>query len=835
MVKDILIENFDYNLPDERIAKFPLQKRDACKLIVNDVDGSIFHHHFSDLPRLLDPETLMVCNETRVINARMEFHKATGARIEIFILEPLDPVDYTLSFAARSRCEWSCLVGNLKKWKEGSIEKQLTVTMPDETSRELTLTATLNGRGEGDSLSVVFTWDDPEVTFASIVEAAGNIPIPPYLNRESQESDTNDYQTVFSRVQGSVAAPTAGLHFTDELLDELERSGVEIEHLTLHVGAGTFQPVKSASIGEHPMHTETFSVSRDLIESILLALEDKRTILAVGTTSVRTLESLPYLGMLISKGDFSMHISQWLAYETEDFSTEEAIEAIAEYMDCEEINSLTASTAIMIAPGFKWRIVKRMITNFHQPQSTLLLLVGSFLEGKNADKEGAYWKKLYAEAMARDYRFLSYGDACLLTPLFPAPEKEIEIPFSKSMLLRGMTLDFTARRLFSECPNEYPDVCDDTRSLLHGIGLLESSVDATEPVVINTGDGAAPFRFLMAIAASLPGSNVALVPSEALGKRPHNTLVETLSSLGADIKVKDGVFHIKGKNIEGGEIEVDSTCSSQYVSALMMAAPVWHNGVKIKFSGTPVSFSYLKMTASMMLDYGFDVELDTEHVRVSRGITPGVCGVRNVVEGDWSAASYFYEWAALNPGVSIRIRGLVSPEKSLQGDAACADLFKMLNVFSMYGKDEKGPYADILCEGPSEVPILEMKVDMMGVPDLVPAFVATLVAHRIVFELNGISHLRYKESDRIEAITEELEKMGIFINSDQNSMWIADARPCPEKASFDSHGDHRIVMALAPLSNPADTISGEECVAKSFPDFRNQMEKLQPIFTPVKK
>lgn len=418
MVKDILIKNFDYPLPDQRIAKFPLQCRDACKLLVAHASGNdpvIAHHHFSDLPALLSPGSILVCNETRVINARLDFRKPTGSRIEIFLLEPSNPADYAVSFASISSCRWSCLVGNLKRWKSGDLSKLLDIPGVDAP---VALTARLLGEMPGKAREIEFSWDNPSVSFATIVEAAGNIPIPPYLNRPSQESDQSDYQTVFSRVQGSVAAPTAGLHFTDSLLDALEKNGIHKVPLVLHVGAGTFQPVKSDVIGEHPMHTESFSVTRPLLEALISAISDGRDIVAVGTTSVRTLESLPWLGHLIASGHKSHHVGQWLAYENpDDFDTIEALRTLLTEMDRLDADSLSASTAIMIAPGFNWRIVNRMVTNFHQPQSTLLLLVSSFLEDAHAIAPDAIpvWRRIYQEALDGDYRFLSYGDACLFS------------------------------------------------------------------------------------------------------------------------------------------------------------------------------------------------------------------------------------------------------------------------------------------------------------------------------------------------------------------------------------------------------------------------------------
>lgn len=416
MVKEIKISDFDYNLPDERIARHPLEVRDACKLLVSAADGGVRHEVFSSLPELIPSDALLVFNDTRVINARITFEKITGSRIEVFLLDPLDPHDYVQMFQAKGRCRWKCLVGNLKRWKSGPLSKTLEID-----GRNVILSATLEGDADGNSKIVAFSWDSDD-TFASVVDAAGYIPIPPYLKRASEKCDADDYQTVYSRVKGSVAAPTAGLHFTESVLENLREKGVDIERLTLHVGAGTFQPVKSETIGDHPMHTEVFTIDRCLIDSLITALREKRTVVAVGTTSVRTLESLPYLGAALAAGCESPVVGQWWPYGEFPYDnslledTVGSLEAIRDYMEKSGQGSLTASTAIMIAPGFRWRIVDMMVTNFHQPQSTLLLLVSSFLN-RNVETETPRWRKLYDEALSLDYRFLSYGDACLLSPL----------------------------------------------------------------------------------------------------------------------------------------------------------------------------------------------------------------------------------------------------------------------------------------------------------------------------------------------------------------------------------------------------------------------------------
>ena len=424
IIKNLRIEDFDYPLPDERIARYPLKERDSCRLLLRRPDGIISHRRFTDLPGLLAPATMLVCNDTRVINARLSFRKSTGSRIEIFLLEPENPADYALNFQSRHSCVWKCLVGNLKKWKDqiltmryGAVGSGYGVVgsgygVVGSGMEEFDLRASRIGEtGDGEQL-IEFSWDNPDLTFGKIVELAGDIPIPPYLKRESEESDRQDYQTVYARTEGSVAAPTAGLHFTPSLFDAIRAHAVKVEKLTLHVGAGTFRPVKSEEIGAHEMHTETFTVTADFVNRLISQKRHLLPVTAVGTTSVRTLESLPYLGRALQRGDTSLHIGQWEAYETEDFDTLEALEHLVGYMQKENLKSLTGSTAIMIAPGFRWRITDAMVTNFHQPQSTLLLLVSSFL-GNDSDGTPA-WRALYDAALKNDYRFLSYGDAMLV-------------------------------------------------------------------------------------------------------------------------------------------------------------------------------------------------------------------------------------------------------------------------------------------------------------------------------------------------------------------------------------------------------------------------------------
>ena len=404
--KHIRISEFNYPLPDERIAKFPLPVRDQSKLLLYR-HGEVTEDIFTSLPDYLPANSLMIFNNTKVIQARLHFHKETGALIEVFCLEPIQPNDYALNFQQTEHAAWLCMIGNLKKWKEGALKREVTVK-----GKPLTLTAE-RGACHGTSHWVDFRWNNPEITFADILEVFGELPIPPHLNRETQESDKETYQTVYSKIKGSVAAPTAGLHFTPRVLDALREKGVALEELTLHVGAGTFKPVKSEEIEGHEMHTEYISVNRSTLEK-LVAHEGKA--IAVGTTSVRTLESLYHIGVTLlhnpNATEEDLHVKQWQPYETalETAATPavDALQAIIAYLDRHHMETLHSSTQIIIAPGYEYRIVKAMVTNFHQPQSTLLLLVSAFLHGD--------WRKIYDYALAHDLRFLSYGDSSLLIP-----------------------------------------------------------------------------------------------------------------------------------------------------------------------------------------------------------------------------------------------------------------------------------------------------------------------------------------------------------------------------------------------------------------------------------
>ena len=409
------ISDFNYPLTDERIAKYPLAQRDLSKLLIYR-HGEISQDTFVNLPDYLPSGALMVFNNTKVIRARLHFRKSPshdgtqGALIEIFLLEPAFPQEYQENFTQREKCTWHCLVGNSKKWKSGSLFHDIEIN-----GRTIHFSATRIGI-HGTSQEVMFEWDG-EVSFSEVLEAMGELPIPPYLNRKTEDSDLRTYQTVYSKIKGSVAAPTAGLHFTPRVLQDIDAHGIERQEVTLHVGAGTFKPVKAEEIGGHEMHTEHIAVHRSTIESLLR--HDAKAI-AVGTTSVRTLESLYYMGVLSSgtaskagtgHGD-GLHVPQWFAYEYDSLarrmSAKEALEALLCYMDANSLEVLHSSTQIIIAPGYEYKIVNMMLTNFHQPQSTLLLLVSAFVKGD--------WRSIYDYALNHDFRFLSYGDSSLLIP-----------------------------------------------------------------------------------------------------------------------------------------------------------------------------------------------------------------------------------------------------------------------------------------------------------------------------------------------------------------------------------------------------------------------------------
>ena len=408
--RNIEIKSYDYNLPDERIAKYPLEERDKSKLLIYKNQG-ISERHFYNLPEEIPADSLIVFNNTKVIQARLHFRKETGALIEVFCLEPESPRDYQQNFSCEHECTWTCLVGNSKKWKDGALSQTITV---DDT--EVVLSCERIGESRA-SQKIHFFWDKP-VSFAKILDAIGELPIPPYLNRETEEKDKQTYQTVYSRIKGSVAAPTAGLHFTEKELQALRDKNVDLEYITLHVGAGTFKPVKSETIEGHDMHTEFISVPRKVIENILNHLKSSAApLVAVGTTSVRTLESLFYIGYKLSQNPDAhaeeLVVHQWEPYDISySLSTIEALENIIAYLERTGEENLVTATQILIAPGFQFRLVKTIVTNFHMPQSTLLLLVSAFVDGDSL--EGPNWHNIYKYAMEHDFRFLSYGDSSIL-------------------------------------------------------------------------------------------------------------------------------------------------------------------------------------------------------------------------------------------------------------------------------------------------------------------------------------------------------------------------------------------------------------------------------------
>ena len=393
----IYIADYNYPLPDERIAKYPLSERDHSKLLVYH-DGKVSEDRFYNVGDYIAPGSLLIYNNTRVIQARLEFHKPTGARIEVFCLEPLTPHDYQLSLGSTSGCIWKCMVGNVKKWHDEPIElKAGAFTL--RAYKEQTL---------GNTFAIRFAWDEPHVSFAEILDAVGELPIPPYLNRKTEKSDLQTYQTVYSRIKGSVAAPTAGLHFTERVLADLRERCIETDEVTLHVGAGTFLPVKTADANEHTMHSEIIAVPKSTIQHIIHNLGH---IVAVGTTSMRTLESLYFIGVQLKNKKSKiadLHIDQFEPYEHDySLSTGSALQAIVDYLNAKGQETLHAETQIMIKPGYTFHVVDQLITNFHQPQSTLLLLVSAFVGGD--------WHTIYDYALAHDFRFLSYGDSSILT------------------------------------------------------------------------------------------------------------------------------------------------------------------------------------------------------------------------------------------------------------------------------------------------------------------------------------------------------------------------------------------------------------------------------------
>lgn len=400
----LLIQDYDYPLPVDRIAKFPLANRADSKLLF--FDGSHSNEkRFVELPDLLPPKTLLIFNETKVVRARILFKKQTGATIEVFCLEPVEPVnDFQLAFQQTSGVVWKCLVGNVKRWKSGNMSK--TVQVGDQS---VELVAEKVGQLT-DAFLIRFSWTPEEVPFHEIISESGLIPLPPYLNREAEPEDSVRYQTVYAKFDGSVAAPTAGLHFTDEMLTQLKVKGMDSEKVTLHVGAGTFKPVASDTLAEHEMHVEKIVVSLTSLKHLQKKLADP--IIPVGTTSMRTLESLFWMAVRLQQGDSSFSVTQWDPYDLvvpEHFSSKKALDILIQYLEDHQLAELTGQTQLMIAPGYRFRFANGLITNFHQPKSTLLLLVSALI--------GENWKSAYDFALEHDYRFLSYGDSCLMLPV----------------------------------------------------------------------------------------------------------------------------------------------------------------------------------------------------------------------------------------------------------------------------------------------------------------------------------------------------------------------------------------------------------------------------------
>ncbi len=399
MIPEIRIEDYNYNLPDERIAKYPLSSRDHSKLLFYN-EGLVEQYKFRELPKLLPENSLMIFNDTKVVPARLHFRRETGAHIEIFCLEPVMPEEYVSIFASTVSCRWKCIVGNVKRWKNDIL--RLYNPLNTKEISEMNLCAELIER-DGESSIVEFHWDNG-VAFSKVLEVCGSVPIPPYLNRDTEDIDLDRYQTLYAKFRGSVAAPTAGLHFTENVLNEIRNREIKTETVCLHVGAGTFLPVKSSLVSEHTMHREPFVVSLELLEK-LIASHGK--VIAVGTTSVRTLESLYYVGVSCIENGKPTDVDQWMPYSREyPYTTDEALESIVKYLKGRGLTQLELGTKIIIVPGFKFRIVDALVTNFHQPQSTLLLLISAFVGGN--------WKTMYDFALANDFRFLSYGDSSLL-------------------------------------------------------------------------------------------------------------------------------------------------------------------------------------------------------------------------------------------------------------------------------------------------------------------------------------------------------------------------------------------------------------------------------------
>ncbi len=399
MIPEIRIEDYNYSLPDERIAKYPLSERDGSKLLCYK-NGRPSENRFSDIASFIPEDAMMVFNDTKVVPARLHFQRETGAHIEIFCLEPVKPGEYVTMFEVTDRCRWKCIVGNVKRWKSDTLS--LYNPASDQSVSSMNLRADLIERS-GETSIVEFSWDNG-APFSKVLEICGSIPIPPYLNRDTEDVDLERYQTLYAKYRGSVAAPTAGLHFTERVMDSIKERNIDIETVCLHVGAGTFLPVKSSLVSEHTMHREPFVVTLQFLKKLL---ERKGRLVAVGTTSVRTLESLYYVGVKCLEKGFPEDVCQWEPYQREySWSFAEAVSALVSYMEERGLSSIQLGTSIIIVPGYEFKVVDILVTNFHQPQSTLLLLISAFVRGD--------WKNIYDYALEHGFRFLSYGDSSIL-------------------------------------------------------------------------------------------------------------------------------------------------------------------------------------------------------------------------------------------------------------------------------------------------------------------------------------------------------------------------------------------------------------------------------------
>lgn len=900
-IQQIDISDFNYDLPDELIARHPVARRDECRLLVAmppkadaetnalervlPEEGSVSHCRFDEILSLLPDDTLLVRNNTKVINARLHFFKETGAQIEIFLLDPLTPADYALNFQQTEMCEWKCLVGNLKKWKEGTLTS--VAKLPD--GRDVSITAERGVPLAGNAHSIRFFWT-PAIPFGEIVSLFGNIPIPPYLSRDSEESDLTNYQTVYAKAQGSVAAPTAGLHFTDELFDRIRDSkrGIDVADVTLHVGAGTFRPVKSETLEGHDMHSETFTVSRRLVEQLLAAVSSDRLVAAVGTTTVRTLESLPYLGRILKENHYGanprkpLHVSQWDPYldDAARIDTEEALREILTEMNLQNVDSLTASTSILIGPSFNWRIVEAMITNFHQPESTLLLLISSFLGmvPETVSDPDSVWRCLYREAVAEGYRFLSYGDACLFFRFPRVSGIPLNIPGSKSITNRAVILNALSAEK-AELRNASDS--SDTASLLRFVEALKEGVANGKPVDFYMGDGAAPFRFAAALAAVTPGADVYLYPSSRLAVRFLDTESilfnetplelnysfissrysglsrETLKS--ADL-YRDGkkifCYHILGhdmlaegalagwledqsvfgdENPEKRESEIvisasDFMHTSQEVSALLLVSSLLPP-MTITDLHTLPSLPYAMMTAMLLHSFGARIATDWTEDDMPGAFHTSPVPPRApeiyLVESDWSALLNFHAFAVAarfaEPPLDIALSApwCPPPLKSLQPDSRQSVYFETILSLADLSPEER----------------LDNTLDMNFIytPDALPPIVAACVVAGVPFLAKGLVNLVWKESNRLAALKKEFGKLGWKLSCRKKGEYDhvfsyngAPRGPFKENPLLDSHGDHRIAMALA-ATLPVTCrfrLRAPQCVAKSMPNFWDELATL---------